>query len=184
MTRIAPIAPEDMTEEQKALHDRIAGQRSVGQVRGPFAVGLHAPDIGERIGDMVHHLLSDTRVPHNLKELAIIVIAREYTAHYEWFIHAVRAERVGVSESIVEAIRTRQTPDFVDEDESLVYEATLDMVRNRTLSQPLYDKVVDRLGEPATVELVALVGFYIMIAVFLCAFDVDAPEGGPAPLED
>ncbi len=184
MTRIQLVSPENMTAEQKALHDKIAGQRSVGQVRGPFAVGLHAPDIGERIGDMVHHLLSDTRVPHNLKELAIIVIAREYTAHYEWFIHAARAVRVGVAEEIVEAIRTRRTPDFSDDDERLVYDATLDMVRNRTLSQPLYDEIVARFGEPATVELVALIGFYVMIAVFLCAFDVDAPEGGPAPLED
>lgn len=182
MTRIQPVPPETMTAQQKALHDLIAGQRSVGQVRGPFAIGLHAPDIGERIADMVNHLLSDTRVPHNLKELAIIVIARQYTAQYEWFIHAPRAVRVGVSQDTVEAIRSGKRPDFTDEDEALVYDITIEMVENRTLSQGLYDRAVDRFGEPAVVELVALIGFYIMIAVFLCAFDVDAPEGGPKPL--
>lgn len=182
MTRIQPIPPEEMTAEQKAVHDQIAGQRSVGQVRGPFAVGLHAPDIGGRIGDMVNHLLSDTRIPHNLKELAIIVIARQYTAQYEWFIHAPRAVRVGVSEDVVEAVRTSQRPAFNDEDEALVYDVTMDMVENRTLSQDLYDRAVNRFGEPAMVELVALIGFYIMIAAFLNAFDVDAPEGGPTPL--
>jgi len=182
MTRIQPVALEAMTEEQKRLYDKIAGQRSVPEVRGPFAVGLHAPDIGERIADMVNHLLSDTRVPHNLKELAIIVIARQYTAHYEWFIHAARAVRVGVSEDIVEAIRNRKRPDFSDPDEALVYDMTLDMVENRTLDQAFYDRAAAAFGEPALVELVSLIGFYIMIAVFLCAFDVDAPAGGPEPL--
>lgn len=182
MTRIKPVAPEAMTEEQKRLYDKIAGQRSEPEVRGPFAVGLHAPDIGERIADMVNHLLSDTRVPHNLKELAIIVIARQYTAHYEWFIHAARAVRVGVSEEAVEAIRNGKRPDFSGADEALVYDMTLDMVENRTLDQGLYDRAAAAFGEPALVELISLIGFYIMIAVFLCAFDVDAPAGGPAPL--
>ncbi len=182
MTRIKPVAPEAMTAEQKRLYDKIAGQRSVPKVRGPFAVGLHAPDIGERIADMVDHLLSDTRVPHNLKELAIIVIARQYSAHYEWFIHAARAVRVGVAEDIVEAIRTRNRPVFKIDDEALVYDMTLDMVEKRTVGDALYGRAVAAFGEPALVELVALIGFYIMIAAFLCAFDVDAPEGGPAPL--
>ena len=182
MTRIQPVAPEAMTDEQKRLYDKIAGQRSVPKVRGPFAVGLHAPEIGERIADMVDHLLSETRISHNLKELAIIVIARQYSAHYEWFIHAARAVRVGVSDDIVEAIRNRQRPDFKDDHEALVYDMTLDMVENRTLGDALYARAVAAFGEPALVELVALIGFYIMIAVFLCAFDVDAPDGGPVPL--
>ena len=182
MTRIQPVAPEAMNDEQKRLHDKIAGQRSIPQVRGPFAVALHAPDVGERIADMVNHLLSDTRVPHTLKELAIIVIARQYNAHYEWFIHAPRAIRVGVSEEVVEAIRTRKRPDFQVDDEALVYDMTFDMVENRTLGEALYARAVDAFGEPALVELISLISFYIMIAAFLCAFDVDAPDGGPAPL--
>ena len=83
MSRLDPVPIDQMTAEQRDLHDLIARQRSRGKVQGPFAVMLHAPDICERVADMVNHLLQETRVALPLKELAIITIARQYTAQYE-----------------------------------------------------------------------------------------------------
>ncbi|MBT5458527.1 MAG: hypothetical protein HOK82_18135 [Rhodospirillaceae bacterium] len=176
MARLDPIPLEKLTEEQRALHDVIAAQRSVGQVRGPFAVLLRTPDIGERVADMVDHMLSETRVPLPLKELAIIVIARHYTAQYEWFIHARRAKQVGLDEAAIEAIRHRRRPELSDAAEIMVYDLTLEILENSKLSDQTYDRAVTAFGEEAMVELVALIGFYIMIAVFLVSFDVDVPD--------
>lgn len=176
MTRIEPLKPEQMTAEQKALHDVILGQRSTGEVRGPFAVLLHAPDIGERVADFVNHLLSDTRLSHRLKELAIITVARHYTAQYEWWIHARRAENCGLERPVIDAIFDRKAPDFLDDDAALVYAVATEMTDHGRLDQALYDQAVSRFGEPGMVELVALVGLYIMIAVFLNVFDVDVPD--------
>lgn len=176
MARLDPIPLENLTEEQRALHDVIAAQRSVEQVRGPFAVLLRTPDIGSRVADMVDHMLSETRVPITLKELAIIVIARHYTAQYEWFVHACRAREVGLGPAIIDAIRHRRRPDFSDPAETMVYDMTLEMVESSKLSDQTYDRAVSAFGEEAMVELVALIGFYIMIAVFLVSFDVDVPD--------
>ena len=183
MGRLTPIAAEDYTPDQKRIADMIANQRKA-KVRGPFGVLLHTPEICELFANFVDLSLDEeqSRIPLRLKELAIITVGRVYGSDYEWFIHAARAVRVGVAEDIVEAIRTRKRPDFEDSNEALVYDMTLDMVENRTLGDALYARAVAAFGEPALVELVALIGFYIMIAAFLCAFDVDAPEGGPAPL--
>jgi len=184
MGRIAPIPLDRMTAEQRALHDTIARQRSVGQVRGPFAVLLHAPDVGGRVSDMVDHLLSDTRVAHTLKELAIIVIARQYTAQYEWFIHARRARQVGLDPAVIDAIRHRRRPDFANANEALVYDMTLEIVEQRELSDDYYARAVAALGEPAVVELITLIGFYIGIAVLLVSFDVEVPDAGAELLAD
>ena len=183
MGRIDPIPLDRMTAEQRSLHDVIAAQRSVGKVRGPFAVLLQAPDVGGRVSDMVNHLLSDTRVPHNLKELAIIVVARQYTAQYEWFIHARRAREVGVDAAAIEAIRHRRRPDFGDPDEALVYDMTMEMVERRRLGEIHYARAVAALGEPAVVELVALIGFYVMVALFLVSFEVEVPDPEAVLLE-
>ena len=176
MTRINPIPLDQMTVEQRELHDLIAKQRSRGQVQGPFAVMLQAPDICERVSEMVNHLLGETRVPLTLKELAIITIARQYTAQYEWYVHARRAKEVGVEDAVIDAIRHRRRPAFNSFNESLVYDMTLDMVEHRKLGDDLYASAIDAFGEPAVVELVALIGFYIMIAVFLVSFDVEVPD--------
>lgn len=184
MARIAPVPPEDMTAEQRAMFDLVASQRGQGKVRGPFALLLHAPDIGTRVADMVNHFLSDTRVPHKLKELAIIAVARRYSAQYEWFIHAARAVRVGLAEETAETIRTGARPAFADADEALVYDLAVEIVETRTLSDETYAKATAALGEPATLELVSLVGFYIMVAVVLNAYRVEIPDGGANPFAD
>lgn len=178
MSRLDPIPMEQMTKEQRALHDVIAAQRSGGRVRGPFAVLLRTPDIGARVADMVDHMLSDTRVPLTLKELAIITIARHYTAQYEWFVHARRAKEVGLSEGAIDAIRHGRRPDLRDPVEALVYDMTTEMLESDRLSDQTYDQALAALGEEALVELVALIGFYIMIAVFLVSFDVEVPDPG------
>ena len=82
MARIEPIPLERMTDEQRALHDQILAQRSRGKVQGPFAVMLHAPDVGARVADMVQHFLGETRMDMKLKELAILCIARRHTAQW------------------------------------------------------------------------------------------------------
>ena len=184
MSRLDPVPIDQMTAEQRDLHDLIARQRSRGKVQGPFAVMLHAPDICERVADMVNHLLQETRVALPLKELAIITIARQYTAQYEWYVHARRAAEVGLDAAIIDAIRHRRRPDFRDADEALVYDMTLEMVEQRQLGETLYARALERFGESALVELVALIGFYIMIAVFLVSFDVDVPDPDAVLLVD
>lgn len=183
MVRIASVSADRMTAEQQQLHDLVTLQRGDGSVTGPFAVFMQAPDIGERVTELVNYFMLDSRIAHNLKELAIIVIARKYTAQYEWFIHARNALRDGVDEAVIEAISERKEPVFGDPLEALVYEITTELLDRRELSEDRYARAVAALGEPAMVELCSLIGFYIMIAVFLTCFDVGIPAGA-TPLSD
>ena len=184
MARIEPIALADMTVEQRRLHDQISAQRTGGEVRGPFAILLHVPDIGRRVADMVNHMLSDTLVPHRLKELAILTIARQYTAQYEWGVHVRRALRLGLDEAVIDAIRHNRRPDFHHADQALVYDMTNEIVDKRRLGDDHYARAVAALGEAAVVELVALIGFYIMVAVLLVSYQVELPDGIAEPMDE
>jgi len=182
MARIEPIPLERMTDEQRALHDLILSQRSRGKVQGPFAILLHAPDVGARVADLVQHFLGETRMEMKLKELAILCIARRYTARYEWFVHENRARNAGLSDAAIEALRGGAVPPFADDGEKLVYRMVEEIVERRKLSDERFAEAVAAFGEPATVEFIAFIGFYIMIAVVLTSFDVEAPDGAPDPL--
>ncbi len=182
MARIEPIPLERMTAEQRELHDLILSQRSRKKVQGPFAVLLHAPDMGARVADMVQHLLGETRMPRKLKELAILCIARRHTAQYEWFVHENQARAAGLSDAMIEAIRGRETPPFSEPDEELIFAMVEEIVELRKLSDARFAAALKAFGEPATVELIGFIGFYIMIAVVLTSFDIEAPDGAPDPL--
>jgi 4-carboxymuconolactone decarboxylase len=181
MARIAPIPNERMTAVQRGLRDRIVAQGRRAHT-GPFAALLHVPEVADDVDTLVKYFHSQTRVPAKLKELAILAIARAYTAQYEWFAHEPRARAAGLDGAIVEAIRARKRPEFRDPVEALVYDLTTEILDRRTLGDGHYACAVEALGEAAVVELIALIGVYIAIAVVLVSYQVEAPDGAPSPL--
>lgn len=185
MARIALVPADDMTDEQRRVHDKILGQRGIPVLRGPFAVMLHAPEICEKVSDFVDHFMSETRISGPLTELAIITVARQYTAQYEWFIHAKRALELGLDEAVVEAIRTDRRPEFSDPEQQLVYDMVNEIAEERKLSDDHYNRAVAAFGAAAVVELITLIGFYHAISVLLNSYQVEIPDiPGPAPMTE
>ncbi len=184
MARIEPIPLDRLSAEQKRIHDKILEQRSRKTIGGPLGALLHAPEICEPVADFVDHFLSDTRVPHKLKELAILIIARHYTARYEWFAHEPRARKHGLSDNVIEAIRARRKPDLKDPAEAAVYDMTSEIVERRELSDAHYAAAVAALGEAAVVELITQIGFYHAISIVLVSYRIEVPDGAANPLSD
>jgi 4-carboxymuconolactone decarboxylase len=179
MARVEDLKLEDLTPEQRAVHDRIAGTRG-GVVRGPFAIWLRNPkvaDAADRFGTILRNGDLDLR----LFELMVLVVARHWSAQYEWFAHARQALAAGLSPAVVDAIRDRRAPEFTRDDERLVYELVTEMNETKTLSQPTYDRAVAMLGLDHVIELTTALGFYTMVAIMLNGFDAPVP-GGERPL--
>jgi 4-carboxymuconolactone decarboxylase len=152
-------------------------KRVRGQVRGPFAIWLRNPELAEYALKIQDLFASRARLERRLIQLMILVSARLATAQFAWFIHESHALKEGISADLVEAIRERRAPKFRREDERLVYDITLELNVTRTLCEATYNRGMAMLGEARMVELVAAVGFYVMVAMTLNAFDVPVPDG-------
>ena len=179
MPRVADLTPESLTPEQKQLAAQIAGTRG-GVVRGPFAIWLRNPTIAaaaDRLGTALRQGSLDKR----LFELMVLVVARHWSAQYEWFAHAKQGLAAGLTPAVVDAIRERRKPDFARDDERLIYDLVTEMNESKTLSQPAYDRAVAALGLDRVIELITAIGFYTMVAIMLNGFDAPVP-GGERPL--
>jgi 4-carboxymuconolactone decarboxylase len=179
MPRLPEIDETKLTTEQKRIYDAVKRMR--GQVRGPFAIWLRNPELAECALKLQDLFASRASLERRLIQLMILVSARLANAQFAWFIHEPHALKEGISANIVEAIRERRTPSFRHEDERLVYDITLELNLTRTLSEATYKRGMAMFGEEKMVELVAAVGFYVMVAMTLNAFDVPVPDG-KAPL--
>ena len=180
MSRVPDLQLPELTPEQKRIYDEIAGPRG-GVVGGPFPIWLRTPvlaDLANRFGNAVR---LNGKLDKRLLELMVLVIARHWSAQYEWFAHAKAAVKAGVSPEVVEAIRNRRTPEFARDDEQLVYETITELAETRTLSQPSYDRALAALGLELLIELITAAGFYTLVAMMLNAFDAPVP-GGERPL--
>ena len=176
MSRVPDIKLEDLTTEQKRIYDEIAGPRG-GVVRGPFPIWLRNPDLADRANQFGNALRVHGKLEKRLFELMVLIVARHWSAQYEWFSHAKSALKAGLSPEIVEAIQNHRRPESLGEDERLVYEIISELVETRTLSQPSYDRALAALGLDLLIELITAAGFYTMIAMVLNAFDAPVPTG-------
>ena len=182
MARLAPPAPEALSDDQRRVHDLIAsGPR--GQVRGPLAIWLHRPDLAERAQALGAYCRYGSSLSPRLSELAILTMARLWSAEYEWWAHKPPAQAAGLTPGIIEALRTGATPDFGDDAEaSVVHRVVLELTERRTLTRPLYDEALATLGSGRLVDLVGVCGYYTLISMTINAFDVDLPEGAQPEL--
>src|SRR5882724_6783406 len=183
MSRYRDISVAEMNAAQKRVHDKIiAGRR--GRFGGPFRLLIRAPEICEHASQLGEHLRWGTSLPDRLSELAIITTARFWRAQYEWYAHAPLAEKAGVPEAAIEAIRTGGTPLFTATDEALVHRLCSEIFRTQRLSDQSFNEAVAGLGEPGLVEVIAIIGYYTLIANTLNVFQVGLPDGQPLPFPE
>ena len=180
MARVPDIPPEEMSEDQKRVFQEIGGARG-GVVRGPFAIWLRNPQLADQANQFGNAFRVTGKLDKRLFELMVLVVARHWSAQYEWFVHERNGLAAGLTQEIVDAIRTQSTPEFAREDERVVYDTITELNETRTLSQPTYDRALATLGLDLLIELIAAAGFYTMVAMTLNAFDAPVP-GGKRPL--
>jgi 4-carboxymuconolactone decarboxylase len=175
MSRLPEIDPDKLSPEQRAIYDGI--MRARGHMRGPFAVWLRNAELCENTLKLQEMFASRVKLERRLLELMILVAARLASAQYAWFIHEPHALKFGISPEIVQAIRERRAPEFMRDDERLVFDITTELNATRALSEATYNRGLAMFGEQVLVELVSAIGFYSMVAMTLNAFAVAVPGG-------
>jgi 4-carboxymuconolactone decarboxylase len=179
--RLAPPAPAQMSERQRAVRDAIAsGPR--GGVRGPLAVWLHRPELADRAQALGKYCRFEMSLPARLRELAILTTARVWGSEFEWWSHKPLALEAGISPAAVDAIRRGAEPVFERDDEAIVYAFALALHRDRRVGDALYRRAADLLGAPAVVDLTGLLGYYTLISMTINVFAVPLPEGAAPEL--
>ena len=174
--RLPTIEDADMTDAQRRVAAAAtAGKR--GRVPAPLRAWLHSPEMGDRAQRLGEHLRYDTVLGPMLAELAILVTARYWTAHYEWYAHKRLALKAGLDPAVIDAIADRRAPALGDAKAQAVYDFSTTLHTTRTVPASLYASAVAALGEQGVVDLVGLLGYYTLVSMTLNAFDIGLPEG-------
>jgi 4-carboxymuconolactone decarboxylase len=179
--RIRDLALDEMTEAQRGVADEaISGKR--GRMPAPLRAWIHSPELGRRAQVLGELLRYGTVLGPKLSELAILVTARFWTSHYEWFAHRGEALKAGLEPEIIAAIATRSEPHFSDARSRLVYDYARQLHQTHEIPPDLHAEAVGELGEQGVVELVGLLGYYTLVAMTLNAFEIGLPEGAAKEL--
>ncbi|MGH7056897.1 MAG: carboxymuconolactone decarboxylase family protein [Acetobacteraceae bacterium] len=182
MGRMAPLTREALDAEQRRVYDAVvAGPRR--EMNGPVPFWLKSPGLADAAQRLGAWLRFESQLPPSVRELAILVTARAMTAQVEWHLHRPIAEQAGLSPHVIGAIAARTPPDLASDDEALTYAIAERLTKTHALDDELYARGLLRFGERGMVELVALVGYYTLVALTLNAFEATLPDGAGPPLD-
>ncbi len=176
MTRIKPTTDKaQLPPEQHHEWDAILAKR--GRVRGPFGVLLHSPGLSMGFLGSVANAHPDGVVSDALHELAILAVAYEDDAPYQWSAHVAPARAAGLSDAAIEAVRAGGDAGSLDEDERGVIDLCRQLCRTNRVEQALFDALTARHGERWVIVMIATVGLYRYVAAVNNAFEIDVVEG-------
>lgn len=162
-----PLPPDDeLTATQlTAVREIAAGPR--GALFGPFVPLLRSPELMTRLQHVGAHLRFDSRLPHRVVELSILLVARRWSQGFEWGHHRPLAEQAGIPESVVAAIARDKEPPEMDETLSAVWAFVHELDRTGAVSDAAYARCLALFADVGIVELVATLGYYTTLAMVM-----------------
>ena len=175
MARTPAVTRESVPEREREAFDAFVAARGEIPVTGPGSVMLNAPEVAQRALGLAAYLRTETSLSPRIRELAMLLAARENDCQFIWNAHAPPARREGLRDELVDALRDRKELPNPTGDELAVINYGREFFRTRRVSQESFDAVVAHFGVNGATELTTLMGCYAMLAFNVNAFGVELP---------
>lgn len=177
MPRVAPITGKsDVAAEYHGVVDGVL--EVFGQIRGPFSMLLHSPQLAEQMLSLGNFYRHHSIVAPKHRSLAILVAVRERQGAYVWAAQVNAARRAGVREEAIAVIRAKQSPASLPIEEREIVTYAEQLICQNRVDQATFDALKNRYGVQWLVELTAAANYYTILCGIVNAFEVPAPPDG------
>ncbi|MCA3575055.1 MAG: carboxymuconolactone decarboxylase family protein [Aestuariivirga sp.] len=164
--------PQSMTAAQRQAYDVIAsGPRK--DVPLPFLAMLDVPELADAIQNVGARIRFSGGLDPRLREVAILATAAAFGSGYEWDYHEPIGRSLGLDAAEIAAIRSGGRCGRPAED--AIVAVCRAAVRERRIPEEQLLTLVGLIGRGAASEVVAIAGYYQMLALFLSAGALDHP---------
>ena len=121
MARLPAATRESVPEGQKEAFDEMVQQRWSIPTTGPGSVMMNAPEVAQRALGLALYLRTDTSLSPRIRELGMLVAARENDCQFIWHAHAPAGRQAGLKDEVVDALRDKKEIPEMAPDEVLVF---------------------------------------------------------------
>ena len=175
MARVPALSRESVPENQRATFDELVQQRGEIPATGPGSVMLNAPEVAQRALGLAMYLRTETSLSPRIRELGMLVAARENDCQFIWNAHASLARTAGLKDGLVDALRDKKELLGPAPDEAAVVNYGREFFRTHKVSQATFDAALAQFGVLGLTELTNLMGCYALLAFNVNAFGVELP---------
>jgi 4-carboxymuconolactone decarboxylase len=167
---------EALDDDGKRMYD-LANSGTIAGLRGPSGIQLYSPRVAEHQRALNQYLRYEAGLSGRVRELAILVSAREADSQFEWTVHEPVALQEGLSQKLIDIVRYHESTDGLPETDTLIIQLGRQMFGQRKVTADTFARCLKLFGTRGLVNLVSLMGNYISTAGLLAAFDMQLPPG-------
>ena len=169
---------EELDEAGKKIYDNASrpGASLVG-LQGPSGIRLYSAKSAASLQMVNRQLRFESGIAPRIREIAILVTAREMDSQFEWVAHEPEALKVGVPQQTVDAIKHRRATSGLDERDAAVIALGRQIWRDHRVDSATFANAKALFGPQQLVDIVLLMGNYAGTAALLTAFDMQLPAG-------
>ena len=130
-------------------------------------------------------VLTELQLDPKLRELAILQVAAQAGARYEWVQHAAIARHLGVTDEQIAAVQQGElTATSLNETERAVLQFAAEVLEGPRVSDPTFAAVSERLSSREIVELLLTVGEYLMLARVMTTLELEIDDAAGSQIFD
>ena len=186
MARIEPLDPADAPDNVREALDNLPPLNI-------FRTLAHAETAFRPLLRFGAAVLGRMQLDPVVRELAILTVAKEAEAEYEWVQHVEIGKAVGVTDEQIAALaesgscapegaderirRAAEAADPFDAPQQAAIELAAAVVRGPHISDDLYECVRAQFSEREIVELLVAIGDYLMLARVMTILEIDVDKG-------
>jgi 4-carboxymuconolactone decarboxylase len=174
--RFAPLTWAEMTEAQRTMARHVLdGPRTT--MAGPFNVMLRAPLMGDYAQELGAEVRFNSSLPPPLREMAILLVTRHWTSHFEWNAHKRAALAEGLDPDIVAAIAAGTRPGSLQSGEDALYRFCTELLETKRVGDETFAAAKAAFGERGIAEIIHTLGYYSLVAMLLNVDEHPLPAG-------
>ena len=182
----ADCCPLNTEEEREAYAKSNATAEAQGKPPSIGVAGMRAyfPLASALYGQYTAMLEKESKVEPRYIQLAAVMGARGTSAkgiYREWFIHTAGARQAGVSEDIIEVIRTGKDAKGLPEKDAALIRFGREMAAGTGVSLQTFQEMERLFGRRGTLQIAFQVMRYHGLALMSKAYDIQLEPGQKAP---
>jgi len=174
LSRLPPLTRDDLDDEGKAVYDKIVGDGPAPKT-GPVALSLYSPKIAQAFSDLNGFLRYNGDLSPRHTEVAILVATWEIAQQYEYSAHEPAALRFGAPQAVIDTIKYDREPVGLSPEETLIIKLGRAIMRDHKVDSDLYAEAVKLFGRKGIVEMVTVMGDYVMVGMVMTTIDQQVP---------
>jgi 4-carboxymuconolactone decarboxylase len=173
-----PFNPEDLDPKDREIYDAmVARRKSKGApFYGPYNALMRHPELCRRIEELGFYLKFEGHLSREIYQFAVLIVAKETGAIFEWQDHINHAIAAGVPQEIADLLKAKSLASACSEFPE-PYRTAANVLKEtlawQNIPDELQEQAIQSFGLEGFIELVVLSGFYQMFSAINQGFDVE-----------